>query len=153
MGVIITWAYNEPPYLESGKEMMQDMLTAYRAGANYLIVFDYPQINPYGALISEHFAAMKAFWSLIHSYPEEMTAKVKGEVAFVLPKDYGWGMRIGDDKIWGFWPADNKAPLIGESISTLIKKYGLRLDIVYDDPNFNITEKYSKIYYENSTID
>ena len=41
-GAIITWAYNNPPYMENGTEMLQDMRTAYRAGANYLIIFNYP---------------------------------------------------------------------------------------------------------------
>ena len=78
--------------------------------------------------------------------------KVGGQVALVLPKDYGWGMRQPYDKIWGLWPADEKSPLIGASISKLIKKYGLKLDIIYDDPKFNFTEKYSEIYFWNSTI-
>ena len=151
-GAIITWASNDPPYLASGIQMRQDMLTAYRAGAKYIIVFNYPQINPYGALTEEHFTAMKAFWNQIHVSPESVSAKVEGQVAFVLPKDYGWGMRQPNDSIWGFWPPDEKAPLIGASIAKLIKKYGLRLDIIYDDPQFNFTEKYSKIYFWNSTI-
>jgi hypothetical protein len=152
-GAIITWAYNDPPYLASGMQMRQDMLTAYHAGAKYIIVFNYPQINPYGALTEEHFAAMKAFWDQIHISPESVSTKVVGQVAFVLPKDYGWGMRNPDDRIWGIWLADEKAPLIGTSIAKLIEKYNLRLDIIYDDPQFNFTEKYSKIYFWNSTID
>jgi len=151
-GAIITWASNDPPYLASGMQMRQDMLTAYRAGAKYIIVFNYPQINPYGALTEEHFTAMKAFWNQIHVSPEGVSAKVGGQVAFVLPKDYGWGMRNPDDRIWGIWLADEKAPLIGASIAKLIKEYGLKLDIIYDDPQFNFTEKYSKIYFWNSTI-
>ena len=152
-GAIITWASNDPPYLATGMQMRQDMLTAYRAGAKYIIVFNYPQINPYGALTEEHFTAMKAFWNQIHVSPAGVSAKVVGQVAFVLPKDYGWGMRNPDDRIWGIWPADEKAPLIGASIAKLIKEYDLRLDIIYDDPQFNFTEKYSKIYFWNSTID
>src|SRR3990170_3363362 len=152
-GAIITWASNDPPYLATGMQMRQDMLTAYRAGAKYIIVFNYPQINPYGALTEEHFTAMKAFWNQIHVSPAGVSAKVVGQVAFVLPKDYGWGMRNPDDRIWGIWPADEKAPLIGASIAKLIKEYDLRLDIIYDDPQFNFTEKYSKIYYWNSTVD
>ena len=48
-GTIITWATNDPPYFASGTEMLQDMNTAYNYGAKYLMVFNYPQINPYGA--------------------------------------------------------------------------------------------------------
>jgi hypothetical protein len=151
-GAIITWATNGPPYLASGAEMSQDMLTAYRAGAKYVLVFNYPQINPYGALTEEHFTAMKQFWTYIHCFPREVFGKVEGEVALVLPKNYGWGMRQPNDNIWGFWPADEKAPSIWENMNKLIEKYGLKLDIIYDDARFNFEEKYSKIYYWNSTI-
>jgi hypothetical protein len=150
-GAIITWAYYDPPYLASGKEMLQDMIAAYRAGAKYLIVFNYPQINPYGALTEEHFTAMETFWNQIHSFPGNVMGKLEGEVALVLPKDYGWGMRHPDDKIWGLWPADDLITLVGTRIATLINEYGLKLDIIYDDPQFNYTEKYSKIYYWNSS--
>jgi hypothetical protein len=73
-------------------------------------------------------------------------------VAFALPKDYGWGMRNVADNIWGLWPADEKAPLIWENMNRLIQKYGIKLDIIYDDPQFNIAGKYKEIYYWNSTI-
>jgi len=150
-GAIITWAYDDPPYLASGTQILQDMNTAYHSGAKYLIVFNYPQINPYGALTEEHFTAMETFWNQIHSFPGNVLGKVEGQVALVLPKDYGWGMRQADDKIWGLWPADDLSPIIGERIAKLINEYGLKLDIIYDDPQFNYKEKYSKIYYWNSS--
>jgi hypothetical protein len=34
----------------------------------------------------------------------------------------------------------------------LINIYGLKLDIIFDDPQFNYKEKYSEIYFWNSTI-
>jgi hypothetical protein len=77
---------------------------------------------------------------------------VGGQVAFVLPKDYGWGMRKIDDKIWGIWPADEKASSIWENMNKLVTKYGLELDIIYDDSRFNYKEKYSKVYLWNATI-
>jgi hypothetical protein len=155
-GAIIVWTYDEPPYLESGPKILQDMLTAYRAGAKYVIVFNYPkypETNPYGILKEEHFTAMKRFWNYVHAYPRDAYGKVEGHVAFVLPKDYGWGMRNIEDNIWGLWPADGKAPLIWENMNKLIQKYGLELDIVYDDARFSIGEKYSKVYLWNATID
>jgi hypothetical protein len=151
-GAIITWASNDPPYLASGTEMLQDMNTAYNSGAKYLVVFNYPQINPYGALTEEHFNAMKTFWNQIHTFPRNVLQKVDGQVALVLPKDYGWGMRDGNDNIWGFWPTDELTPVIGEKIAVLLDKYGSELDIIYDEPQFNYTEKYSKIFFWNSTI-
>ena len=70
-GAIITYASNDaPPYLENGTAMLTDMLTAYRAGAKYIIVFNYPtypETNPYGILTEDQFDAMKNFWNQIHS--------------------------------------------------------------------------------------
>jgi hypothetical protein len=60
-------------------------------------------------------------------------------------------LRNIEDKIWGLWPADEKAPLIWENMNKLITKYGLKLDIIYDDPRFNFTEKYLKVYFWNAT--
>jgi hypothetical protein len=158
-GAIITWTYYEPPYLASGPEIYQEMLTAYSAGAKYVAVFDYPKYpedNVYGILDDKHFTAMKLFWDYVQAFPRETDGKVDGEVALVLPKDYGWGARrsgyVKEDRIWGFWPEDGKILIIGENMKELISMYGLRLDIIFDDPQFNYKEKYSEIYFWNSTI-
>lgn len=154
-GAIITWTYNEPPYLASRPEILEDMLIAYEAGARYIVLFNYPkypETNPYGILSDEHFDAMEQFWNHIHDYPTDIFGKVEGQAAFVLPPDYGWGMRHPDDGIWGLWPADKKAPLIWENLNKLVTKYGLELDIVYDDAAFDYKEKYTHIYLWNATI-
>ncbi len=151
-GAIIVWTYEKPPYLENGAKMLQDMKIAYQAGAQYLIVFNYPKINQYGILEEEHFTAMKEFWNWIHALPRSPSVKVEGQVAFVLPKDYGWGMRNPDDKIWGFWHPDGLTPQIWDNMNKLSKKFGFKLDIIYDDPRFDYEEKYSEIYFWNSTI-
>jgi hypothetical protein len=152
-GAIITWTYNEPPYLESGTKILQDMITTYRAGAKYVIVFNFPYDQPFGILKEEHFTAMETFWDMTRSQQQNSLEKVEAEVAFVLPKDYGWGMRRLEDKIWKpEWGPDDKSPLIWENMNKLIDRYGLKLDIIYDDPQFNYEEKYSQIYYWNSTI-
>jgi hypothetical protein len=152
-GAIITWTYINPPYLVSGPEILKEMLRAYEAGAKYVVVFNFPknpETNPYGILTEEHFAAMRQFWKHTHLYPKDH-GEIKGEVVFVLPKDYGWGMRNPNDLIWGLWSADNRSSVIWENMNKLIEKYGLQLDIVYDDPRFNL-EKYSKVYFWNVTI-
>ena len=151
-GAIITWTYNEPPYIESGAQILQDMITAYRTGAKYVVVFDFPYDQQFGILEEEHFAAMDAFWKMTLSSHEGGIEKVEVDVAFVLPKDYGWGMRTEEDKIWGVWQADADAPLIWENMNKLIERYGLKLDIIYDDPQFSYLEKYSMVYYWNSTM-
>ena len=130
------------------------MLTAYEAGAKYIILFNYPtypEKNPYGILQKDHFTAMQQFWTHIHQSPEDF-GETKGQVAFVLPKDYGWGMRQPDDSIWGLWPADNISSTIWDKMNKLTEKYGLQLDIVYDDPQFSLNG-YSEVYYWNSNID
>jgi len=154
-GAIITWTYNEPPYLGSAEELLQDMTMAYQAGATYLIVFDYPYTsmeNPYGILTDAHFSVMEQFWSQTKDSPRSTSSQNQERVAFVLPKDYGWGMRRPDDKIWGLFPADNMSLPIWNNLNKLIDTYGLKLDIIYDDPQFNVTGEYGKIYYWNSTI-
>jgi len=152
-GAIIVWTYENPPYLESGTKILQDMITAYRAGAKYVVVFNFPYDQPFGILEEEHFAAMETFWDMTRSQQQGSLEKVEAEVAFVLPKDYGWGMRRLEDKIWKpEWGPDDQSPLIWENMNKLIERYGLKLDIIYDDPQFNYEEKYSQIYYWNSTI-
>ena len=158
-GAIITWTYYDPPYIASGPEIYQDMLTAYGAGAKYVVVFDYPtypENNPYGILTEEHFTAMKQFWNYVQSYPRSTYGEANGQVALVLPKDYGWGTRRTqqriEDRIWGFWPEDNKTQVIGQDMHVLLRRYGLKLDIIFDDPQFNYHERYAQIYLWNSTI-
>ena len=54
-------------------------------------------------------------------------------VAYVLPKDYGYGFRGPDDKIWGYWAADNLTNKVCSDLSYLFTQYDKRLDIIYDD--------------------
>jgi hypothetical protein len=153
-GAIITYTYKNPPYLASGTKILDEMLRAYEAGAKYVIVFNFPQYpenNPYGILMEEHFTAMQQFWGHIIEHQEDY-GKTEGRVAFVLPRDYGWGMRRPDDNIWlPKWGPDNKSLLIWENMNKLIEKHGLELDIVYDDPRFNF-ENYNQVIFWNSTI-
>ena len=158
-GAIITWTYYNPPYIASGPEIYQEMLTAYGAGAKYVVVFDYPKYpenNPYGILAEEHFTAMRRFWNYVQSYPRSTYGKADGQVALVLPKDYGWGTRRTEqrieDRIWGFWPEDEKTPIIGQNMHMLLSRYGLKLDIIYDDPQFNYQEIYAQTYFWNISI-
>jgi hypothetical protein len=155
-GAIITWTYQHPPsYLGTGTEILEDMKTAYRAGAKYLIVFNFPynQTNPYGILEKEHFNAMETFWNMTHS-PQSSLEKVEAEAAFVLPKDYGWGMRRVNDNVWfPEWGSDERSPLIWENMNKLIERYGLNLDIIYDDPSFGFEDKYAYIHFWDDQID
>ena len=149
-GVIVTWTYSNPPYLETGQQLYDDMVMAYENGAKYITVFNYPTINDYGILKQEHFDALERFWSKIHTGFQQPA--YSAETALVLPKNYGWGMRNPNDTIWSFWGPDEKSPQIWNITRTLLGRYALRIDIVYDDSRFPLENKYTKIYYWNSTL-
>ncbi len=155
-GTIITWKNQteEPESIKTGQEMLEDMLISFEAGAKYVVIFNYPRFpenNQFGILTDEHFLAMEEFWKYASEHPEDY-GKTNGNVVFVLPKDYGWGMRNPDDKIWlPKWGPDEVSPIIWENMNKLIEKYGLNLDIVYDDSRFNYQD-YHELYLWNATI-
>ncbi|MCL2691040.1 MAG: hypothetical protein FWE56_02125 [Candidatus Bathyarchaeota archaeon] len=150
-GVIATWLYYDEPYLDTGEEIYNQLLLSYKAGAKYLIIFDYPTIegNPYGVLTDDHFEALQKLWTDINN--PAIKRVTKPEAVLVLPQNYGWGMRHVNDRIW-LWSADEHSPQIWETSQKLLEQYGINLDIVYDDPQFPITNKYPKIYYWNQTL-
>jgi hypothetical protein len=149
-GAIVTWTYDKEPYLEGKDKLYQDMVTAYENGAKYIIVFNYPQVNAYGVLTSDHFATLEKFWNKIQTSPDQNP--VSAQAVLVLPANYGWGMRTPNDTIWGLWSADAKAPQVWNAVQTLLNRYDSHLDIVYDDPAYSLAGKYSAIYYWNATL-
>jgi hypothetical protein len=151
-GAIISWKYDEPPYLDSGEAIYRQMLMTYEAGAKYIAIFNYPKINDYGIIADEHFEALKNFWNDVCAMPQTVQGSIKAEAALVLPRNYGWGMRQPNDRIWGWWGTDEKAPQIWALSRQLLSQYELLLDIVYEDPAFPVKSEYQKIYYWNYTI-
>ncbi|MCW3995710.1 MAG: hypothetical protein NWE98_06130 [Candidatus Bathyarchaeota archaeon] len=153
-GTIITWRYSQAPYLDSANNIYDQMVTSYNAGAKYIVIFNYPQIgdDPYGgAMTNEHFEALKRFWNNVAT--KAPPSSPHAEAALVLPKDYGWGMRWEDDRIWGFWGPDDKSPIIWTNLQVLLKRYGSNLDIVYEDSAFPVEQgNYSEVYYWNQTL-
>ncbi len=148
-GVMITGNLTDPkPY--SGQKMYDDMVLAYHNGAKYILVFDYPNLQG-GILKQEHFDALKQFWEYIQSHPRVQT-QVSNRLAYILPKDYGFGFRGPTDKIWGLWEADEQSAQIWNQASSLIQQYGANLDIVYEDcPQLSLTG-YSELIYWNGTV-
>ena len=150
-GAIITWTYDQPPYLANGDVIYNQMLSAYMAGAKYTVIFDYPQIpgNPYGILTEDHFNPMQRFWSAIQSL--KVTNNPTGEAVLVLPHNYGWGMRNLNDRLWGVWAPDERASSIWNISRKLLNQYNLGLDMVYEDERFPVDGLYANIYYWNQT--
>ena len=151
-GVIVTWKYDNAPYLESGDELYSDLKLAYGAGAKYAIVFSYPQIESYGTLTEDHFDTLKRFWSDIHSNPQSFGSN-KAEVAYILPNDYGFGFRNAQDNIWGLFNADQLSAKVWNDTNRLICQYGSRLDILYDDVEFDASKsRYERVVFWNQTV-
>jgi hypothetical protein len=154
-GTMITWKYSEAPFVEEPLQLFQDMVLAYQNGAKYIIVFNSPANNtattPYGILNQWHFLAMRLFWAYtkLSPTPNEYPA----DTAYVLPTDYGFGFRRPNDRIWGAFYADALSPVIWNASNSLIRKYGINLDIVYENKidSVPINLPYEKLIYWNGT--
>jgi hypothetical protein len=152
-GAMVTWTYNDTPYIEPEKNLYEDLTLAYDAGAKYVVIFDYPNIGRYGILTEEHFDALKKFWNYIHNNPQNYGAN-QGEVAYVLPQDYGFGFRSPNDNNWGLWNADDLSRKVWDDANKLIGQYDSHLDIVYNDPEFinAIMSRYDKLIFWNEIV-
>jgi hypothetical protein len=154
-GTMLTWRYDNPPYLDTPENVYSQLEASYKAGADYIVIFNYPtypEENQYGAMTEEHFEALENFWTNIVTNPDVVHGSTEAEAVLVLPRNYGWGMRNLDDKIWAFWGPDDNSEQIWNISRQLLAQYGTSLDIVYDAPAFPVTGKYTKIYYWNQTL-
>jgi len=154
-GIIITWKYDQAPYLESNDSMYTDLSQAYSAGATYAIIFSYPNITAYGTLTTTHFEALQMFWNAIHTNPGQFGSS-PAEVAYVVPANLGFGFRNADDTIWGLFPATNDSftGKIWSDTQLLLTSYHDGLNIIYDNSTIiePTLDEYSKVFYYNQTI-
>jgi len=131
-GVMITWTYTNPPYIESGPQLLDDMKLAYDNGAKYIIIFDSNANYTQGILQPEHLQALQQFWQYVQANPRSSNP-VGARTAYVLPDGFGYGFRGPNDKIWGLWGANALSYNISVSVGSLLQEYGNKLDIIYDD--------------------
>jgi hypothetical protein len=152
-GAIITWEYTNVPYIESGQDLYDDMILAYKNGAKYVVIFDYPKIGQYGILNQDHFEALEDFWNYVHINPQEHGI-IQGELAYVLPQHYGFGFRKPGDTIWGLWNADELSAKVWNDTNMLLDRHGSSLDVVYSDPEFmdSVKSRYDILFFWNETI-
>lgn len=151
-GAIVTWKYNQSPYLESGDELYNDLALAYSSGAKYTVIFSYPNITEYGTLTDEHFEVLEQFWNTLHKDPSSL-GNAKSTVAYVIPADYGFGFRSANDTIWGQFSADEYSAKIYSDTAALTAKYGARFNILYDGAETAAKlGDYTAVYYYNQTI-
>jgi hypothetical protein len=148
-GAILTWS--NVSEIENPAESYQNMLNAYNAGAKYLLMFNGNDTlgTPYGDLTEAYYQKMHQFWNYAASHPRDLS-QTRPQAVFILPPDYGWGMRTSIDSIWGIWSTDSSSALIWQGMENLIAKYGLKLDIVYQN-NSSSLSNYKTVYHWNST--
>ena len=163
-GVIITWKYDQTPFLESNYSMYVDLAQAYSAGATYEVVFSYPNATLpnhvalpgyYGTLSPDDLKTLQKFWTDIHTNPGQFGSS-PAQAAYVVPANFGFGFRSEGDTIWGLFPATNytyTAKIWGDT-QFLMMKYPDQLNIIFDNqtiihPTLNF---YAKVFYYNQTI-
>ena len=149
-GVIVTWTYSESPYLGAGEELFYDLVLAYENGAKYVVVFDSDEDYTKTTLTDDHLDAMERFWQYTKDNPRPANL-LDGRVAFVLPKDWAFGFRGPEDKIWGLWESDELVSGISEALGVLLGEYGSKLDIIYDD-GLKLDKTYKEYIFWNGTI-
>ena len=149
-GTIITWTYTKSPYIESAEELYKDLVFAYDNGAKYIVVFDGNEGWTRGILTDPHYDALQQFWEYVHANPRK-TTPVSDRTAYVLPSDYAFGFRGPQDHIWGIWEADALAHNISLSVGSLLRDYGEKLDIIYEDsPRAISSYGYKQVFYWDS---
>ena len=149
-GIMITWTYNHPPYIESGPELYEDMVLAYENGAKYILVFDTNENYTEGILKEEHFEALEEFWQYTVDNPRNSN-QIEKRVAFVLPKDYGYGFRGPEDKIWGLWEDSVLSLEMSHHLGSYLEEYGINFDIIYGS-EIETNEIYIKYIFWNGII-
>lgn len=148
-GVVITWKYQSqsPPYLDSGSEVLSQLKTAYQCGAKYFVIFNYygEDAGAYGTMQDEHFQALNSFWKDVVENPVQES--VKADSALIFPKNFGWGARWAEDKIWGIFKADDGTNRIWDLMQQTLEEKGLDVDVIFDDPKFPLSASYQKVHY------
>ena len=95
---------------------------------------------------------MSNFWNYTKQNPRSNVLSER--VAYVLPRDYGYGFRGPEDKIWGRFEADALTNQICLDINKMLVQYGTRLDLIYEDgllPNNPVKATSNEIIFWNET--
>lgn len=156
-GVIITWKYQNPPYLDTPSNILQQMTQAYECGAKYLVVFNYydtsnsTNVNAFGTLTSQDYQALQTFWRDVLNNPKIVQGSIKANAVIVFPGDFGWGARWDTDHIWGIFQNDSLTEQDWNTLQNVLQKYGLQTDIVYEDSQYPISACYQNVYWCTST--
>jgi hypothetical protein len=153
-GAMMTWSGQLEPFLQEPEKLYSDMIHAYQNGAKYIVIFNSPENftqAQYGGLTAMQLEAMKDFWN----YKEVSSSRqFSANTAYVIPKNYGYGFRGPNDRLWGKWEADSLSTPLWNDLESQVTIYGLNLDIVYETKigNQTINLPYNKLIFWNGTI-
>jgi hypothetical protein len=153
-GIVITWKYQNSPYLANGTEILSQMQTAFACGAKYFVLFDYyfdSDTNPYGTMHEEQFQALKSFWKEDMQNSKGVQDSIKADTVLVFPPNFGWGTRWDGDKVWGIFVGDEKTHQIWGIMQASLQQRGFGIDIVIDDQNYPLNNLYKNIILANYT--
>lgn len=144
-GVMLTWTYVTPPHLASADELYDDLILAYHAGAKYFVIFEYETMS------DEHFKVLENFWKYVKLNPNRHGV-YRGDIAYLVPKNFGFGFRAYNDTIWGLW-RNGLTDKIWNDVVKIVKKYGCRLDIIYEGGIvMNTHSKYNQVFRWNKVL-
>ncbi len=145
-GAIITWTYNQPPYLDSGAQMYNDMVLAYNSGASYIAVYDSSQNYTSTTLTEDHFDALVNFWNYVELNPDKH-GSMKADTAVVLPQDYGFGFRSPIDSVWQNHEVESSTQKMYMDVTSFVNQHNSSVDVVYSDSEVqnSLQTKYCKI--------
>jgi len=79
--------------------------------------------------------------------PEVIQGSIKADTLVIFPKNYGWGTRWAEDKVWGIFKADQQTQQLWTLMQTTLEKHGLNTDIIYEDTNYPPPSTYQNIYH------
>ena len=147
-GAIITWTYNQTPYLENGTQLYNDMVLAYNSGAKYIVIYDSSQNYTSSTLTENHYEMLKSFWNYMMQNPDKQ-GSLKADTALVLPQDYGFGFGSPTSSVWQDHQADNWTEKLYSDVTTFVNQHTPKVDIMFNDPEFqgSIQNKYDKVLY------
>jgi hypothetical protein len=154
-GVMITWKYMQPPFIEEPDQLYDEMILAYQNGAKYVVVFNSPgnfsATTPYGILSEQHLDTIRRFWDYTKNNPR--SEAFLAQSAYVLPRDYGFAFRRVDDNIWGLWSANTTSTQLWIDANRLLEQYGMDLDVVFETKleNIPITLPHDNLIFWNGT--
>ncbi len=94
---------------------------------------------------------MQQFWEYVKEHPRTNSA-VDDRIAYVLPKDFGYGFRGPSDRIWGLFKEEDLSSKIWNDINTWVEQNKPAIDVVYEDSLQFGAFNYSKLVFWNGTI-